>query len=323
MTNNQDTGTELRSGVPATELTTLGVGGSCAWLADLSEPADLDPLLDWARTEGLPVVYLGEGSNVLFPDEGFPGLIIRTKILGRRRNGCEVELGGGENLQAVIDWLNSLGLGGMERMYGIPGTLAGALVGNAGAYGQEIKDVIETTDVWTPDGTRTLSRADLDLGYRRSTLKDHRGWFVLRCRLRLHPTDGDLARISNEVLEKRLLKYPVGLKCPGSFFKNVIAGDLPPGVLARIPREFIQYGKIPAGRLLEAVGANGARRGGAQVAPYHGNLFMNRDAARAEDILALADEFSRRVLERFGIRLEPEVCLLGAAARPPVGWGDQ
>lgn len=323
MTSNRDAEVELRQHVPATELTTLGVGGPCAWVAELSDPADLDPLLDWTRTEALPVVYLGEGSNVLLPDPGFPGLIVRTKILGRTRNGSEMELGGGENLQAVIDWLNSLGLAGMERMYGIPGTLAGALVGNAGAYGQEIKDVVESVDVWTPSGTRILSRGDLDLGYRHSALKNRREWFVLRCRLRLRPTGEDLARTSREVLEKRLLKYPLGLKCPGSFFKNILVGDLPPRTLARIPSDFIQYGKIPAGRLLEAVGANGARRGEAEIAPYHGNLFINRGSARTEDLLALAEEFAGRVLERFGIRLEPEVCLIGAASRPAAGCGEQ
>ncbi len=323
MTSHQDQEIELRSNVPASELTTLGVGGPCAWLVELSDPADLDPLLDRTRTKDLPVVYLGEGSNVLFPDRGFPGLVVRTKILGRRRIGSEVELGGGENLQAVIDWLNSLGLAGMQKMYGIPGTLAGALVGNAGAYGQEIKDVIESVDVWTPSGSRTLSRRDLRLGYRDSTLKYHRDWFVLRCRLRLRSAEEDLTRVSRDVLKKRLLKYPAGLKCPGSFFKNVLVGDLPPGTLARIPGEFIQYGKIPAGRLLEAVGANGARRGEAEIAPYHGNLFINRGSARTEDLLALADEFAGRVLERFGIRLEPEVCLIDAAERPAAGCGDQ
>lgn len=313
---------ELRRNVPASELTTLGVGGPCAWVADLKEPTDLDPLRDWARGEGLPIVYLGEGSNVLFPDEGFPGLVIRTRARGRRRQGSEVELGGGENLQAVIDWLNKLGLSGMERMYGIPGTLAGALVGNAGAYGQEIGEVVTGVDVWTPLGVRTLTRSRLGFSYRHSELKDRRDWFVLRCRLRLRPVREDLTRISRDVLATRLLKYPVGLKCPGSFFKNVVADRLPAKTLERIPAAFVQYGKIPAGRLLEAVGANGTRHGGAEIASYHGNLFINREGARTEDILALADEFAQRVLDRFGVRLEPEVCVIGETGRPSTGYGD-
>lgn len=316
MTTIQGSTAVLRNDVPAAELTTLGVGGPCSWVADLAAPADLEPLIRWARSRSLPIVYLGEGSNVLFPDDGFPGLVIRTKVPGRQRWGSEVELGGGENLQVVIDWLNDLGLAGLERMYGIPGTLAGALVGNAGAFGQEIREVLTEVDVWTPEGSRTLTRADVGLSYRHSELKNRRDWFILRCRLRLRPVRHDLASVSREVLVIRLRKYPAGLKCPGSFFKNVVAARLSAGILERIPSDFIQYGKIPAGRLLEAVGANGARRGGAEIASYHGNLFINRDAACSEDILALADEFAARVFERFGIRLEPEVCLIGATERP-------
>ncbi len=316
MTTIQGTAAILRRDVPGTEITTLGVGGPCSWVVDLSEPSDLDPVMLWARNRDLAVAFLGEGSNVLIADAGFPGLIVRNRILGRQGDRSEVELGGGENLQAVIGWLNGLGLGGMEKMYGIPGTLAGAVVGNAGAYGQEIKDVTTGVDVWTAEGIRTLSWRELDFAYRQSRLKRRRDWCLLRCRLRLTPADDDLAGISTAILASRSAKYPAGLKCPGSFFKNVTVADLPPGALARIPSEFVQYGKVPAGRLLEAVGAKGARRGGAEIAAYHGNLFVNRGGARTEDILALADEFAGRVLERFGIRLEPEVRLIGVPERP-------
>ena len=303
--------TTLRRDVASSELTSLGVGGPCAWVTDLVKPEDLDPILDWARSRELPIVFLGEGSNVVIADRGFAGLVIRTRILGRVRDGLDVEIGGGESLQSVIGWLNRLGLAGMERMYGIPGTVAGALVGNAGAYGQEIGELVRGVDVWTPGGFRTLSLQELGFSYRHSALKERRDWFLLRCRMRLRSSAEDLAGVSAEILSIRLAKYPVGLKCPGSFFKNVRVDDLSPESVERIPSEFIQHGKVPAGRLLEAVGANGARRGGAEIAAYHGNLFINSGAARADDLLALAAEYSGRVLERFGVRLVPEVGLIG------------
>ena len=301
----------LRSETPLAPLTTLAIGGRSRWLLELSDPEQLDPAWRWARRRGLPVLFLGAGSNVLFADAGYEGLVIRNRLRGRERAGTEIRVSGGEDLGETIRWANRLGLSGMERLYGIPGTLAGAVVGNAGAYGQEIGDRIREVSFWTPEeGVRTLPAGELDFRYRHSLFKERRDWFMLSCTLVLEPAPEPLQPVSDEILATRLAKYPVGLKCPGSFFKNVIAAELEPEILSRIPEDFIFYGKIPAGKLLDEVGARGRRIGGALIAPHHANLFVNEEGAASRDMLALARKYSNRVRERYDIELEPEILIV-------------
>jgi len=301
---------ETHEGIAASSLTTLATGGWCNAYSEVQSLTEFQTVFTRASGAGLRTLTIGEGSNLLFSDSGFAGQIIRNRILGRERSGSEVEIGGGENLSEVIEWLNQHGLAGMERMYGIPGTIAGALVGNAGAYGQEIGDAIVQVDVWTDGSVRSLTRRTLELGYRHSFFKSHTGWFILKCRLKLSESNQDLQLVSQEILERRLVKYPVGLKCPGSFFKNVLAREISAEARQLVPSDFIIGGKIPAGKLLEAVGACGARRGDAEIADYHGNLIINRGKAKSAEILSLANEYAGRVMEDFQIRLEPEILII-------------
>jgi UDP-N-acetylmuramate dehydrogenase len=245
----------------------------------------------------------------VFGETGFPGLVLRNEIGGVEIEGREISVGAGESLSELIRRSNQAGLAGLERMYGIPGTVGGAVVGNAGAYGQEIGPSVVQTEVWEDGRVLSLSGSELAFAYRSSALKGRRGAFLLRCRLRLvEGAQEDLQATSDEILATRLAKFPADLKCPGSFFKNVPLDRLPPE--ARVPADFVVHGKVPAGRLLEAVGAQGQRRGGAVVATYHGNLVVNEGAATADDVLTLTSELADRVLDRFGVRLEREVVLV-------------
>ena len=302
---------ELQRGVPLCSCSTLGIGGPARYLATIRKAVDLPPLLDWSEAENIHRVIIGEGSNVLFPDSGFPGLVVQILIPGIEREGNEVTVGAGDNLGSVIEWLNQRGLQGMERMYGIPGSLAGAVVGNAGAYGQEIGQVLTEATVLAADGRITsMPAAELALDYRHSLFKQDRTLILLNCRLRLDPGKGSLQEISDAILKERSGKYPPGMKCPGSYFKNMKLEELDEDQLERIPTSFVMHGKIPAGKLLEAVGANGARKGDAAIASYHGNLIMNNGRATARDVVWLARKYARRVQESFGIRLEPEIRII-------------
>jgi len=301
---------QLQRDAPLAEWSTLEVGGTAQWFTPVDDLQQFQQAQTWAEKEGLSIFYLGEGSNVLFPDGNLPGLVLRNLIKGRQKSGNEVELGGGEKLENVVCWLNDLGLAGMERLYGIPGTLAGALVGNAGAYGQQVSSVVLEVSFWSGDRVEVLSASDLEFAYRHSLFKVHREWFILSCRLGLTRSVESLQDVSDEILSRRLEKYPEGLRCPGSFFKNITLDEVSQETLKKIPENFIMFEKIPAGKLLEAVGANGVRRGDAQFASYHGNLIINLDQANSQDILGLAREYAERVWERFSIRLEPEICIL-------------
>ncbi len=299
------------SGVRLAPLTTMRVGGRSRWFFEIRNARSLARAYDWAKDQRLPIFFLGEGSNVLFSDQEFPGMVLQNRTSGRERSGSEILVAGGENLGDLIRWTNQQQLSGMERMYGIPGTVAGALVGNAGAYGQEICESVTETTVWSPDGAiRKLSRSDLELGYRHSIFKERKDWFVLNCTLSLKPSRNKLQEISDSILETRLAKYPVGLKCPGSFFKNVLATELSDQVRRGIPDDFIQFGKIPAGKLLEVVGAKGACSGNASFAKHHANLLVNEGNASSKDIRALANKYADRVRKRFHLSLEPEIFIV-------------
>lgn len=301
---------------------TLGLKARCRWLAEVIDSTQLSDLWSWALDRQLPVLFLGDGSNVVFADEYYPGLVAVNRIAGFEHRGQEVLAGSGESLSELIERLNARGLAGLESLYGIPGTLGGAIVGNAGAYGQEVGDRVVEVEVVTPASRFWCPRDELAFSYRTSRFKFEKDWFLSRCLLRLNPSDLDLRSHSEAILRQRLGKYPAGMKCPGSFFKNVPWETLAPEIRERIPASYLLHGKIPAGKLLESVGARGARRGDAAVAEWHGNLFINLGESRAEDLLGLADELAARVLDRFGIQLEPEVIIVGEARWPHLKGGN-
>ncbi|HSR50778.1 MAG TPA: UDP-N-acetylmuramate dehydrogenase [Acidobacteriota bacterium] len=301
----------LQEDVPLGPMTTLGIGGPCRALVRVSDVDDLKAALSAAQEHHLPVLFLGAGSNVLFDDRGYEGLVVRNEMRGVDIEDGEVEVAGGHDLGQLIRLLNRRGLGGLERMYGIPGSVAGAVVGNAGAYGQEIGERIVEVEIFSQGRRRRVEARELNLSYRHSRFKERPQWFLLSCRLRLDKGRQGLQGVSDEILAKRLEKYPPELRCPGSFFKNLPVENLPRQVAAGLPEHYIHYGKVPAGILLEAVGAKGTRRGDAQVASYHGNLFLNAGRAASADMLGLAGHWASKVKERFDIELEAEIRIVG------------
>ncbi|GAB4235643.1 MAG: UDP-N-acetylmuramate dehydrogenase [Acidobacteriota bacterium] len=301
----------VRENVSGASLTTLGVGGPVRYVVTATSRREMIQCLEWARATGLPTVVLGEGSNVLIADSGFPGLVVVNRLGGRRLADGLLEVASGENLTESIRWTNRRGYSGWERMIGIPGTVGGAVVGNAGAYGQEIGERVVAVDVWTPEGVGRMAGSELGFTYRDSVFKRHPDWVVLSVSLGLDRAREDPEAVSEAILREREQKYPRGLRCPGSFFKNIPVASLSESARRRIPEEFVHFGKIPAGRLLQAAGACGRRRGDAMIATYHGNLFLNLGRAAARDLVDLAREAAEEVWRRFGVRLEPEVVLIG------------
>jgi len=301
----------LLENVDLASKTTLKIGGPADFYWQVRCLQELEEAWTFAVKRGQSIFFLGEGTNVLFSDQGYRGLVIRNRLFGRSREGREIWVAGGENLPGLITWLNRQGLGGMERMYGIPGTIAGAIVGNAGAYGQEISQVLRQVRIWRNGETTELDTAALDLSYRHSRFKQESDIFIVSCVLELSHETRDLVRESEDILAEREKKYPPGLACPGSFFKNVIFEELEPEIGRGLAPEFVMHGKVAAGKLLEAVGANGSREGGAGIANYHGNLLVNQAGADSHDILVLAQKYGDLVYERVGIVLEPEIRLAG------------
>jgi UDP-N-acetylmuramate dehydrogenase len=292
--------------------TRFGIGGP----ADLYvEAARLEAFLDAlrvARAGGLDYAVIGAGTNLVVADEGFRGLVLRF-------TGCKIEARGprliaesGAELQSLVDHANGLGLAGLETLAGMPGSVGGAVYGNAGAYGRSISEVVSEVYVFDGDMVRGLHRAECQFAYRESIFKRRKDWVILTAELTLEPSDSSaLQRRSEEILALRLRKYPPEMKCAGSVFKNLLWRDLPPGLRDAVPAEVVREGKVPAAWFLEQAGCKGLSQGGLRVADYHANLVYNAGAGTARDLCALIAEMKRRVRARFGLDLEEELQYLG------------
>lgn len=286
-------------GVPLARFTTMQVGGPARYFAQVSAGGEAARLAGWAADVGLPWVVLGHGSNVIFPDSGYDGLVIvyRSPRPDLSAGAAEptLVLEAGVPLAVVARWTAEQGLSGLEWASGLPGTLGGAVAGNAGAFAGSMADVVESVEVTWPGGpVQTVCGAELGFAYRHCSLLAERGpALVTSVRLKLERSDREscLARLS-EVEQKRRATQPVGASS-GCIFRN------PPGQ--------------SAGYLLDCCGLKGVAVGGAVVSERHANFIINRGQATAADVLALIRLARQRVWERFGIRLEPEVRLLGGA----------
>lgn len=287
---------EVRANESLARHSSFRIGGPAQFLVLPADDQDVARLQALVRAEGLPLYIIGLGTNILFPDEGLPGIVL--KLAGRLNqitaSGRLLHVGAGAPLVAVAREAARRGLTGLEFAEGIPGTLGGAVYMNAGAFGGEMARVVKEVQVRTEMGeARILSGAEMDFRYRFSRLQRDKGWAVTAVVLEL--AEDDPTRILSRMdtyRAKRQATQPKGYPNVGSIFKN------PPGEAA--------------GRLIERVGAKGWRVGGAEVSTTHANFIVNRGGATARDVLTLMDRIQRAVEEATGIRLEPEVQVLAA-----------
>ena len=287
---------KILENVPLSGYTTLGVGGPARWLVEVENRNEILEIRDWVEEKGIEWMVIAGGSNLLVSDEGYGGLVIVNKIPGS-----------GMMLNDLVDQMNEQGLAGMECLAGIPGTVGGAVYGNAGAYGQTISDHLA--------GVTTLSgywpKEKCEFSYRESVFKKNKE-IILEVKFDLPKGNREmLIAKSSEIRELRKKKYPLDMKCPGSFFMNLWFDKLPEDVQKQIPEEKIKGGKVAAGYLLEQIGAKGRKLGGAAVADYHGNLIYNAGGAKPGEIWELAKQLQRQVEVKFGVVLVPEVQLVG------------
>jgi UDP-N-acetylmuramate dehydrogenase len=290
---------------PLARLTTVRTGGAADWFARPGTEAELVELLRWAEAEGLSVGVIGSGSNLLVADDGFHGLAIKldADLAAIERDGDRVLCGGGARLPSAAAKTAGWGLEGLEFGINIPGTAGGAVRMNANAYGGQLARVLDWVEVATAAGTDRRSPEDLGFSYRRSNLRE--GEVVARASFRLRPADPEAIRATLATMrERRRDAQPSGIKTFGSTFKN--------------PDDGRAEGRS-AGQLLDAAGCRGLRHGGARFAEKHANFVENFDGATSADVLELMAEGRRRVHERFGVELEPEVQVLGEVSWPD-GW---
>ncbi len=295
---------------PLSKITTLQIGGPAQQFVTVSSQEELIETIAWAKTNSLPFLVVGGGSNLLVADQGVDKIIIKNEIEGISKFVRFLKVKSGTPLQHLVDYSIAQNLSGLQKLTGIPGSLGGAVFGNAGAYGQTISDYIREVVCFTGSEIITLQKDECEFDYRDSIFKRN-GYIILEIVFKLDVGEAKkLRKEADETLAKRLIKYPKGIKCPGSFFKNLLADKLSKEILSKIPKEAIVYGKLPAGTLLELVGAKGDQLGQIEIASYHGNLFINKGSGNAADFYLLAKKYANKVKEKFGITLSPEVQLI-------------
>jgi UDP-N-acetylmuramate dehydrogenase len=286
--------------------TTYRIGGPAAALIEPRDPSHVADALRLAAELGLAWLVLGLGSNVLLPDEGFHGIVLRMGkgMAGVRQEGPDDTLwtvGAGLPIPLLARRTAARGLGGVNRLIGIPGTVGGGVFMNAGAHGQEFKDVVRWVDVVATDGTTSRIGGDrLHWRYRSSGLDS----VVVRTQLSLVPTDPDvLRRELQSHLRWRKAGTPFDEPCCGSVFRNPEADALrsDAGGLPEPPT---------AGRLIDACNLKGFRIGGAEVSPKHANYIVNTGGASAADVRSVIEHVRRAVLDRFGVELHLEVQII-------------
>jgi UDP-N-acetylenolpyruvoylglucosamine reductase len=289
---------------PLARMATIRTGGDADYFARPGSNAQLRELLVWARTIDAPLAVVGSGSNLLIADEGVPGLVVKLdrKLALIQHEGQRIVCGGGARLPSVAARAAQAGLSGIEFGVNIPGSVGGAVRMNANAYGGQLADTLEWVEVVTAEGIDRRVPGQLGLGYRRSNLVA--GEVVSRASLALVPASVESVKATlAQMRARRHEAQPQGIKTFGSTFKNPDDGD---------PRA---EGRT-AGLLLAQAGCNGLSVGGARFAPKHANFIENTGTATTADVVGLMAEGRRRVIERFGVELEPEVQTLGAVRFP-------
>jgi UDP-N-acetylmuramate dehydrogenase len=299
--------------VPLRPYVTLRAGGPAEWMARPRTCDDLARLAIAAQTEGIPTTYLGWGSNVLPSDVGIRGLVVLN--LARRievRKDGKVEADAGCGFQELFLKASQSGLAGLSFAVGIPGTLGGALVSNAGAYRSNISSLLTEIEIVFEGKRQWVEPSFMGFSYRHSILRTETPppLALVRVRMQLHPGDPkatfDEAR---EFQRQRISKQPPPASA-GSFFKNVNDRALAES-LETLPQALREAGVVPSGYLIEQAGLKGARLGGAMLSARHANFMLNVGGAAATEIRSLADLAKKAVFERFGVRLEEEVLFLG------------
>lgn len=279
---------------PMRKHTTFRIGGPADFYLCPHSAKEIQKAVAICREEELPYFILGNGSNLLVSDQGYRGVVIQLwkNVSDILVEGCRIRAKAGASLAKIAGEALEEGLTGMEFAAGIPGTLGGAVVMNAGAYGGEMKDILQEALVMDEQGEIfTLKKEELHLGYRTSIIKE-KGYIVLAAALELKPGDRkEIKEKMDELKQRRVEKQPLDMPSAGSTFKR------PEGYFA--------------GKLIMDAGLRGFSVGGAQISEKHCGFVVNTGKATANDVLTLIREVQKRVRDKFGVELETEVKFLG------------
>ncbi|KKP58538.1 MAG: UDP-N-acetylenolpyruvoylglucosamine reductase [Candidatus Moranbacteria bacterium GW2011_GWF1_34_10] len=296
--------------------TTFKIGGEAKFFIEVFNDDNIIEAVQYAKDNNLKIFILGGGSNVLISDGGFDGLVIKIKNNGIKINDCEIECDAGVSLINLVNFSVKNGLAGLEWAAGIPGTVGGAIRGNAGAFGGEMKDSLVEIKFLNikkdPLEMEFCSNEQCKFDYRSSIIKNNTDLILVSAKFKLKKGIAyESEKVVKETINKRLEKQPTNPSA-GSFFKNPRIDKQE--IIEKFESDMgmkMRGGQLPAGWFIDDLGFKGKKIGGAQVSEKHANFIINAGDATAEDIIILSSFLKQKVRDTYGIQLEEEVSRIG------------
>jgi UDP-N-acetylmuramate dehydrogenase len=304
---------QIQENIPLAPLTTFKIGGPARYFADVRTENEIREAFEFSHVQEVPFLAISGGSNLLVPDDGLNAVVVR--LVGNLYSAGRgtADAWAGTNLLTLINAMAVKGRGGWERLAGIPGSIGGAVRGNAGAFGSELKDFVQTVralNIKTGE-TRDFSNAECTFSYRMSFFKEHSQWLVLRVVASLTKTDPveSAARIE-ETIQERHKRHIQDVQAAGSYFINPVVSKELQEAFEKEKGTKAREGRVPAGWLIENAGFKGARVGGAVASEQHPNYLKNDGGATAAQVKELAQKIKKAVREKYGVELKEEAVVL-------------
>ncbi|MDO8241066.1 MAG: UDP-N-acetylmuramate dehydrogenase [Candidatus Moranbacteria bacterium] len=311
---------DIQKNVVLAPHTTFKIGGPAKEFVVVKNEEELLEALHYAKDNNLKYYILAGGSNVLFADEGFDGLVIRISGRGEIKllEDQKIESWTGETLGQIVNFSKENSLAGMENLIGIPGSIGGAVRGNAGAFGTDTKDLVEkvrAVDISNSESIiREYSNAECDFAYRHSIFKENPKLIILSVTLKLKSGNKDeIFQRMKEIIKTRNDKLPMGwVGCAGSIFENPHVENAELHERFKAASGFIYpSGEIPAGWLISEMGLRGKKMGGIEVSKKHANFIINAGGGTANDVVMLTSFIKQQVRDNLGVQLKEEVNYIG------------
>jgi len=306
----------IQENVSLSDFTTFRLGGPARFFAEVENKKDLEEALQFAKEKKIEWFVLGGGSNLLVSDQGFNGLVIKIKLNNFKidlQQGI-IHIDAGVNLAKLVDISIFEGLTGMEWAAGIPGTVGGAIRGNARAFGKNMGIAIETVEALDINGLKinSYNKSECEFEYWGSIFKKNPNLIIVSAKIKLKKGHKEKSQQEvRDIINKRISAQPTE-NSPGSFFLNPVIKD------KKLIEQFekdqgikSRGGKVPAGWLIDQLGLRGQKIGGAMVSLEHANFIINTGNAKSEDVIILASLIKQKVRNNFGVQLEEEVQFVG------------
>lgn len=306
----------LQENISLAKYTTFKVGGSAKYFAVCENVNEVRDAISWANEKNLPIFVLADGSNVIASEKGFGGLVLRIAINYVSHEGNILDAGSAASMEELVNTSVDNGFSGIEWAGGLPGSFGGAIRGNAGAFGGEMKDVIKEVVSISLKNGKEITRDNKECGfeYRGSVYKEHPQEVIIYAKLDLKKGDKNkLREIADSRIKHRKEKHPLEFPNSGSIFKNTPVEKVPPDQLDQWKDNVKTdpFPVVPTAKIIADAGLQGMKVGGAEVSTKHSNYIVNTGNATGEDIQELINKIKTAIYEKYEIELEVEPELLG------------